>query len=367
MAHPLARWVAGGVGVGLVMGLLILIYWRAPASLEEESSHITFFQIGTGPSDGAYFAWGGRLAAAISRPPDAGACEPGAPCGVEGVLAVVKSSSGSVANVRAVSTHHIQSAFIQSVVLDQATTATGAFKGEKPYASLRAIANIQRETVYLVAGRGVAITTPEELKGLRVGLGVKGSGTEYVALTLLRAYGISKRSIEVVYEEPVRLADMLLRNQLDAFVYVASDPSPFITDLADRGTVDLVPLEGEKIDALLQEHRDLTPISISDGTYRFIPAFKTLAVNVVWVVDARETPFLVRDLTEALFRIRNRDLLPMASVQVAQPFGPLRPTREALVEERRRLMLEAVHNLVIPLHPGAEQFYRQENIIAAAP
>jgi TRAP transporter TAXI family solute receptor len=276
------------------------------------------------------------------------------------VLAVVKSSSGSVANVRAVATHHIQSALVQSVVLDQAVKATGPFKGEKPFTGLRAIANVQREVIFLVAGRRAGIATPDDLKGKRVGLGVKGSGTEYVSLMLLQTYGIQKRNVDAYYDEPERLADMLLRNQLDAFVYVASDPSPFITDLANRGTIDLVPIEGTRINALLKTHRDLTPMMIGDDDYRFIPRTATLALNVVWVVDERETPYLVHGLTAALFYPGNRELLPM---QAAVTYGPVRRDANAAREERHRLMVEAAQNLVIPLHPGAEQFYRQENAV----
>ena len=362
LAHPLARWAAGGVVAGLIMGIMILVYWRAPASLEEESNLITFFQIGTGPSDGSYFAWGGRLSAVISRPPGTGRCEPGGPCGVNGVLAVVKSSSGSVANVRNVATHHIQSALVQSVVLEQAATAKGAFRGEKPFKGLRAIANVQRETVYLVAGRTSGINSPADLVGKRLALGIKGSGTEYVALTLLQAYGIARKRVDVSYVEPDRAAEMLLRNQLDAFVYVANDPSAFIADLANRGTINIVPITGEKTDALLAAHHDLTRVFIADGAYRFVPGFETLAVNVVWVCDVSESAFLVYDLAQALFYPGNRDLTPMRPAEI---YGPTRSDKKTDADERRRMMFGAASNTVVPLHPGADQFYRQENALGA--
>lgn len=219
--------------------------------MEEESSQITFFQIGTGPSDGTCFAWGGRLAAIITRAPDAGRCEPGDPCGVEGVLAVVKSSSGSVANVRVVATHHIQSALVQSLVLAQARRGIGPFRGEKPIRSLRAIANVHPETIYLVAGRSAGIATPADLVGKRLGLGVKGSGTESAGLAFLHGYGIARRSVDITYAEPEDEADLFLCNQLDAFIYVTTDSSPFLIDLANRGTIDIVPIAGDKAEAIL--------------------------------------------------------------------------------------------------------------------
>lgn len=360
--HPLARWAVGGVVAGFILGIMLLVYWRAPASLEEESNHITFFQIGTGSSDGSYFAWGGKLSAIISRPPGTGRCEPGGPCGVDGVLAVVKSSSGSVANVRSVATHHIRSALVQSMVLEQSITAKGAFRGEKPLKGLRAIANVQRETVYLVAGRTSGINTPADLVGKRLALGVKGSGTEYVALTLLQAYGIARKQVDATYVEPERAAEMLLRNQLDAFIYVANDPSSFIASLADRGTINIVPITGEQVDVLLAAHRDLARVFIADEVYRFVPGFETLAVNVVWVCDVSESAFLVYDLTQALFYSGNRDFLPMRPAEI---YGPQKSNKKTEADERRRLMHEAAINTVVPLHPGAEQFYRQENVLSA--
>ncbi|MDO8290395.1 MAG: TAXI family TRAP transporter solute-binding subunit [Parvibaculum sp.] len=362
LAHPLSRWVAGGIGAGLLMGIVILVYWRAPASFEGEAAHITFFQIGTGPSDEAYFAWGGRLAAIISRTPNAGPCERDAPCGVEGVLAVVKSSAGSVANVRAVATHHVQSALIQSLVLDQAAHATGAFRGEKPTKSLRAIANIQRETLFLVAGRASGIATPADMEDKRVGFGLKGSAADYAAQMVLRAYSIGQNKIDTTYAEPERLSEMLLRNQLDAFFFVGHDPSAFIADLSNRGAIDIVPIADEQAQFLIKGQRILTPTIIADDAYRFIPQVSTLGVNVIWVCDMRESAFLIRDLTEALFYSGNRSLLPAG--QSEKPGS--KDTDKAIEQaERKALMRQASSNLVIELHPGAEQFYRQQNVLNA--
>ena len=362
--HPLAWWIGFGAGAMILLGVLVVVFWRAPASMEEEASQITFFQIGTGPSNGTYFAWGGRLAAIITRPPDAGRCEPGGPCGVEGVLAVVKSSSGSVANVRAVATHHIQSALVQSLVLEQARRGIGPFRGEKPIRSLRAIANIHPETIYLVAGRSAGIATPADLVGKRLGIGVKGSGTESVGLALLRGYGVARKSLDITYADPEEAADLFLHNQLDAFIYLTSDPSPFLTDLANRGTIDIVPITGEKADDILKSYPELRRVHIPEETYRFIPAIDTLAVSVVWVCDESENAALIHRLTQALFYPGNRDLLPMIRENI---YGPVRSSDKRLVEERGRLMHNAADHLVIPLHPGAEQFYRQENVLEAAP
>ncbi len=362
-AHPAARWVVGAVLAGAVAGLLLLAYGSAPAGLDEGAEKITFFQIGTGASDGPYFAIGGRLAAIVSRPPDTGRCEPGGPCGVDGLLAVVKSSAGSIANVRAVSAQRFESALVQSTVLDQAFHGTGAFRGEKPFTNLRAIGSIYREAVHLVASRGAAVTGVADLKGKRVSFGVKGSGTETVALEILRAYGVSPKTLDITYEEPARAAERMLRGQLDAFFFIAGEPSPFLADLANRGTIDIVPISGEAAQKLLATHRAYTPLHIPDGTYRFNGALDTLAVSTVWICNASADADLVHNIAAALFYPGNRELLP-----ANEDLPPIIGKRDKATEDaRRRLLVEgAAENRVIPLHPGAARFYREENIALEA-
>lgn len=360
LQNPLARWIAGGVGVGFVLSLLVLLYARAPVTLDEETEKITFFQIGTGASDGPYFAVGGRLAAIISRPPDSGRCERSAPCGVEGLLAVVKSSAGSIANVRAVSAGHFASALIQSTTLDQAYRGRGAFRGEKPFKNLRAIASVYYEAVHVVASRGANVHKMAELKGKRVSIGAKGSGTSELALDILRAYGLGPKNLDIIFEDPERAAELMLRGQLDAFFLVDAAPSDIVADLSNRGAVDIVPIDGEPAARLIAMQRQFRATHIPEGAYRLAPAVDTLGLSAIWVCSVRTDPDLVHDITRALFHQGNRELLPMNEAMPALPRKPDKAAEEAM---RRTLMLTATANLPIPLHEGAERFYREEGML----
>lgn len=360
LRHPRANWIMGGTGAGLVIGILILLYSSAPVVLDEATEKITFFQIGTGASDGAYFAAGSRLAAIISRPPDAGRCERSGPCGVEGLLAVVKSSAGPVANVRAVSAGHFESALIQSTTLDQAYRGVGPFRGEKPFRNLRAIASVYHEAVHLVASRGANVHAVTDLRGKRIAIGAKGSMTASVALDLLRAYGLSTRNVELRYEEPKHAAELMLHGQLDAFFLIAAAPAEQIAGLANLGAVDLVPIDGEPASRLAGEHHQYRVLHVPAGTYGLIPAFDTLGLDAIWVCNAKADPDLIHDIAAALFYPGNRDLLPMPGDP--QPH-PRKPDKAAEAAMRQVLMEDAVANLPIPLHDGAARFYRDEGVL----
>ncbi|MEN6542360.1 TAXI family TRAP transporter solute-binding subunit [Parvibaculum sp.] len=358
--HPLAGWAIGGAVAVLIAGFLALLYERAPVALDEGGEKITFIRIGAGASDSPYFGLGRRLAAIISRPPDAGPCEPASPCGVEGLVAVVKSSAGSVANVRAVSAGHFESALVRSTTLVEAWRASGPFGGERRLANLRAIAGIRREAVHLVASRGANIRSMADLAGKRVSLGGKGSGTADVALAILRGYGLTAKNVELFREDPERASDMMLHGQLDAFFLIAAVPDPLVADLAARGTIDLVPIDGEATARLIESHGELSAAHIEGEAYRFMPALDTLALGAVWICNANADSAVVHDMTKALFEPGNREFLPAADEAPPLPKKHDKAAEEAL---RRQLMAEAVANLPIPLHPGAARFYREEGVL----
>lgn len=360
--HPASRWIGLGAGVGLVVGSLAILYARAPVVLDAETEKITFFQIGTGASDGSYFAAGGRLAAIVSRPPDAGRCERSGPCGVEGLLAVVKSSAGSVANVRAVSAGHFASALVQSTTLDQAYRGRGAFRGEKPFRNLRAIASVFHEQVHVVASRGANVHAMGDLKGKRVAIGSKGSQTALLALDILRAYGLTSRTIDIVREDAAQAAELMLRGRLDAFFLVAAAPSDMVAGLSNRGAVDIVPIDSEPAARLIAANRGFRTFGIPVDTYRLSPAIETLAVSAIWICAAKTDPDLVYGITQALFYPGNRELLPTNAVPPPLP-TPRRIDRAAEAAMRRALMEDATAGLSIPFHDGAARFYREEGIL----
>ena len=94
------------------------------------------FRIGTGGVAGTYYPIGGLLAAIISSPPGARPCDQGGACGVPGLVAIVQSSNGSVANVEGIAAGQLESGFVQSDVAFGAFNGTGAFADRAPVPEL---------------------------------------------------------------------------------------------------------------------------------------------------------------------------------------------------------------------------------------
>lgn len=345
-------WVLGGVAVA---ALAVLFYLVPPASLEEAPETVTFFQIGTGSAGDEYFAVGERLAAAISRPPGTPRCERGLPCGVAGLVAVAKSSAGPVANVRAVSAGLFDSALVAAPVLDLATRAETPFLGEKPIRNLRAIAGVYREALYLVASRNADIGSVADLKDMRVSVGPAGSGTREAALPVLAVHSLGRRTVHISEHDTATATDFMLRGQLEAFFMVDALPSREIASLADRGSIVIVPIEGEEAQQLVRPGAIFQQLEIPADLYRFVPVTQTLGVSMIWVVNESADPDLVYRITDALFASGNRALLT----------GPTLPGLLPGEDNEREKF--AIASLPVPLHEGAARYYAEHGFVEAGP
>lgn len=339
------RFVYASLGL-FVVGLLGVGLMRANTPLTDEGQRATFFQIGTGSTSGTYFSIGEMLAAMISRPPGSEPCASGERCGVAGVVAIAKSSAGSVANVRSLGSNRFDSALIQADVLDAAASGAGIFKREGKATELRVIANLFPDAVHLVVAADSEIDTIDDLKGKRVSIGSPGSGTRANALAILKAVKLSRRKVMIVEENASRSAELLLSGEIDAFFLTTGAPARIIEDLAIRNVARVISIAGEAIDRLRIEQNFFEAVTIEAGTYPGSGEVHTLAVGALWVTQADQPDELIYQITQALFAPNNRSML-----MSGHPKG------------RFITQASAVRGVPILLHPGAEKYYFQAGIL----
>ncbi|MDP1837320.1 MAG: TAXI family TRAP transporter solute-binding subunit [Reyranella sp.] len=326
--------VLGGLGAAVLGGL--------PAGAQD----ITFFRIGTGGTAGTYFPIGGLIANAISNPPGSRACADGGSCGVQGLVASAVASNGSVANVGAIASGSMQSAFIQSDVAFWAYNGTGIYEGRPKVDTLRAIANLYPESFQLVARKGAGIKTIMDLKGKRVSLDEPGSGTLVDARLIFAAYGLTEKDVKAEYLKPQQAADKLKDGTLDAFFNVSGWPQAAISELAATTGIDLVPIDGPEAANLIKEYSFFGADEIPDGAYKNAAGVKTVSVNAIWVTSSKLPDTLIYAITAALWNPSTRKLLDSGHAK------------------GKAIKLDtALDGLGIPLHAGAEKFYKEKGLI----
>ena len=343
----IARGLVRGGRVGaLLLTLCVLGAMAAAFSPRVSAQDIQFFRIGTGSTAGTYFPVGGIIASAISSPPGSRDCERGGSCGVPGLVAVAQSTRGSVDNVRQIEEGGMESGFSQSDVAYWAYRGEELFLDGGPLKSLRAVANLYPETVHLVARTDSGIKSFADIRGKKISLDRPGSGTRVDAVLMLRAFGLEPGDLEVFSMASGAAADALREGEIDGFFFVAGTPATAVLELAESALIDLIPISGPAVDALLEQRPFFARQALPAGTYPGIGAIDTLSVGAQWVVSETVPEETVYEITRALWHPSTRQLLDKG-----HPKG-----RQIVVEQ-------ALDGLGIPLHAGAERYYREAGVL----
>lgn len=322
--------------------LALMVSLLAGASALVAAQDIQFFRIGTGSTAGTYFPVGGIIASAISSPPGSRDCDRGGSCGVPGLVAVAQSTRGSVDNVRLIRDGSLESGFSQSDVAFWAHGGEQIFKEEGAVSGLRAIANLYPETIHLVVRFDSGIKSLKDIKGKRISLDRKGSGTRVDALLVLEAFGLTEADIEDVPLSSGAAADALREADIDGFFFVAGTPAVAVQELAEEALIELVPIDGAGAERLLAYYPFFARQVLAAGTYPGIGQKPTVSVGAQWVVAESVSEETVYQITRSLWHPSTRQLLDKGH-----------PKGQLIVIEN------ALEGLGVPLHPGAERYYRE--------
>lgn len=307
---------------------------------------IKFFTIGTGGTAYTYYPVGGVIANAISKPPGSRECSEGGSCGVEGLIASAVSSRGSVDNVNAILSGLRNSGFAQSDVAYWAYTGTGTMEGKEPAKDLRTIAALFEEHIHLVALADSGINSVADLKGKRVSLDEPGSGTYVDATLILEANGLAVADVSAEALKGNAASEALRNGKIDAFFVVAGYPTGSLVELASAEKIKLVPIDGDGAKALTDKYGFFAQSDIPEGTYEGVDATSTVAVGAQWFTSAKEDEELIYNITKALWNDNSRKLLDVGHAK-----------------GKTITMETAMNGVGVPLHPGAEKFYKEAGLM----
>ncbi len=325
------------LGLSLALGAAVTC-----SSAAATAQDIQFFSIGTGGTGATYYPLGGTIANAISNPPGSRPCEEGGSCGVPGLIAMAQSSRGSVDNIDGMKTGRFHSGFSQSDVAYWAYTASGKFTGQTPMDNLRAIAALYPEHIQLIARQDAGIESVADLKGKRVSLDEKGSGSYVNAIQILEAFGLSEDDMAAEYLKSAPASDAVIAGDLDAFFITAGYPTNAIIELISRTKITLVPIEGPKAEEMIEKLGFYSIDAIPAGTYDGIGETSTLAVGAQWVTTESIGEELIYKITKALWNDKSRRLLDVGH------------------EKGKVVTVDtALDGVAIPLHPGAARYYKE--------
>jgi TRAP transporter TAXI family solute receptor len=226
---------------------------RAITLRRERRTHVYVFA--SGPEDGEYHPIGESLAVRATK---------------LGEKLKVRNltTQGSVENVRLIAAGQADYALVQSNV------AATAFAGEAPFAqdravtSLRALGSLFPEPLHLVVSATSPLRTVPDLRGKRVAVGPRDSGTRADALAVLAAHRVTLNDLAQVSDEPLEAAAAGLQaGRLDAFFATVGAPTRALQRLAVRHQIRLVPLELDAVERLVTQNAGLIRFIVPAKTY----------------------------------------------------------------------------------------------------
>lgn len=309
----------------------------------------TFFRIGTGSAGGTYFPIGGTIANGISSPPGSRPCDEGGQCGVPGLIAIAQSTTASVFNNTAVQNGELEAGLAAADVTRSMYLGEGKFDG-KPHEKLRIVANLFPEDLHLVLPKGASIEGLADLKEKRVGIAQAGSGTQVAVLQMLDAWGVNRDNMSEAELNNSQSAERLADGQLDAYFYAAGWPVSAMVQLATTKGMELHSFTEDDLAKINEIIPAYIPSKIPAGVYEGIDyEVKTPAVSALLVVSSDLSEELVYGITKAMWNDNTRKLLDNGHAKGKQ----ITPDTA----------LDGVQALGVPLHPGAEKFYKEAGLL----
>ena len=309
----------------------------------------SFFRIGTGGAGGTYFPIGGTIANAISAPPGSRPCEEGGQCGVPGLIAIAQSTNASVQNNLAVENGELEAGMTGASTLQEMYFGQGKFEGKK-HEKLRVVANLFPEDLHLVIPKGSSLGGLADLADKRVGIGQAGSGTQVNVLDMLEQFGVTRDNMEEAELNNSQSAEQLADGQLDAYFYAAGWPVAAMVQLASTKGMDLYSMSDEEVEKALEVLTAYVPSTIPAGAYEGVDGdTNTIAVSAILAVSSDQPEDLIYEITKALWNENTRKLLDNGHAKGKQI--------------RAETALLGIDTLGVPLHPGAERFYREAGMM----
>ena len=223
------------------------------------------------------------------------------------------------------------------------------FEG-KPHDKLRIVANLFPEDLHLVLPKGASIQRLSDLEGKRVGIAQAGSGTQVAVLQMLEKWGITRDNIEEAELNNSQSAERLADGQIDAYFYAAGWPVSAMVQLATTKGMELHSFTDEDLAIINETIPAYIPSTIPAGVYEGVDYdVRTPAVSALLVVSSDLSEELVYGITKALWNDNTRTLLDNGHAKGKQ----ITPDTA----------LDGIAALGVPLHPGAERFYKEAGLL----
>ncbi len=289
-----------------------------------------FINVLTGGTSGVYYPLGVALSEIYAK-------------GIEGARTQVQATKASVENLNLLQQGKGEIGFSLGDSVQEAVKGNKEAGFPQPLDKLRGVAAIYPNYIQVVATQDSGIKTLEDLKGKSLSVGAPASGTELNARAIFAAAGMSYDDLGKIEYLPFGESVELIKNrQLDATLQSSGLGVASIRDLATSLPINVVAIPKDIVEKIGAPYVSAV---IPAGTYEGqAEDVETAAVGNFLITHEGVPEETVYQMTKLLF-----ENLPqlIAAHSAAQAID----------------VNKAVDGMPVPLHPGAERYYREVGLL----
>ncbi|OQR31702.1 C4-dicarboxylate ABC transporter [Pseudomonas sp. Bc-h] len=290
-----------------------------------------FINILTGGTSGVYYPIGVGLSQIYSD-------------GIPGSKTSVQATKASVENLNLLQAGRGELALALGDSVADAKNGVEDAGFKAPLTKLRAIGGAYPNYIQIVASKESGIKTLADLKGKTISVGAPKSGTELNARAIFKAAGLTYEDMGKVQYLPFAESVELIKNrQLDATLQSSGLGMAAIRDLSSVMPLNYVSIPTDVVAKIGNPayQSAMIPANTYDGQPEAVP---TVAITNILVTRADVPDEVAYEMTKLMFD----NLTRLGNSHSAA----------------KDIKLEtAAKNLPIPLHPGAERYYKEKGAL----
>lgn len=294
-----------------------------------------FVTVLTGPSSGIYYPIGGAFSSFI---------------GGLGYKTSATATGATAENINALLSGQGEMAIAMADAVIQAVDAFGAYEGKPPAKDLRALMGLWPNVCQIVTTADSGITSFEQLRGKRIGVGAPNSGVELNARMMFEAHNMTYSDARVDYLNYGEAIEQMKNGLCDAAFVTSGLGNATIRELGTTKKVSFVPVEGAALDRLIAKYPFYIRSNIPADVYGSANDTTTAAVMNIMLIHNSLPDEVVYDLLENIW-----------SPAGLEAVGASHATAKKEITWENAL--RGIAGTSVPLHSGAEKFYKDKGVL----
>lgn len=316
----LKKWIIGAATTAMLVA--------SGTALAQKTQFVTVL---TGGQSGVYYPVGVALAQHYAE-------------NIDNVRATAQVTKASAENMNLLQAGRAEVAFSLADTVEDAWNGREEAGFNAKLDKLRGISRLYNNYVHIIANPESGINSIEDLKGKRISVGAARSGTELNARAIFKAAGLDYRDFsKVEYLSFGESVELMKNRQIDATLQSAGLGVASIRDLASAVKIKVIPITKEVVANVDSKAyvEDIIPANTYDGQTEDVP---TAAIPNYLISHSDVSDELAYELTKVMY----------------EKLDNLKNAHNAISAMDIK---NAVTGMPVPIHPGAEKYYKEQGII----